>query len=127
MSPTRGLPALLVALTLAATPATAQRPRCGYGEALAALRAAETLLAQPVASLSTGRDQAAAAHDHLRDATGVLQGCACHRAAEDAGEASALAEQASAEHSAARIATTLHRAAFSLRLARERLSREGCS
>ena len=85
------------------------------------------MLAAPVAGLAAGRDAATAAHDHLRAATTILADCACRRAAEDAGEAAMLAETATAEHSAARIAAALERARFSLRLAQERLGREGCS
>lgn len=124
----RAAAALALGLAFAlSAPAAAQRPRCGFGEALAALRAAGAGLARPVEGLGSGRAQAAAVHDALRTAREGLAGCGCRRAAEDAGEAAMLAEQGAAEHSAARIAAVLDRAAFSARLARERLDREGCS
>lgn len=118
---------LFLLVCLDASPAFAQWPRCGFGEGLAALREAERALAAPVTGLAAGREAAAAIHDHLRGAATVLADCACRRAAEDTAEAATLAETATAEHSAARIAAALERARFSLRLARERLGREGCS
>jgi hypothetical protein len=117
----------LAAAVLGAMGAAAQRPRCGFGEALAALGAAEPLLARPPAGLSTGREQAMAAADRLRAAAVVLQGCACRRAAEDAAEAASLAEAAGLGDSAARIGAMLERAGFSVRLVRERLGGQGCS
>ena len=117
---------VLLLLALPGT-AAAQRARCGYGEAIAALRAAEAGLARPVTGLSDGRDLAGGIHADLHRATEVLQGCGCRRAAQDAADAALLAETAAHQANAQEIATGLRRAGFSLRLVRERLGREGCS
>ena len=108
-------------------PAAAQRSGCGFGEGLAALRVADPILARLAEALSAGREAGAAAAERLRAARTVLAGCGCRRAASDAGEAAMLAEQAGGEASLPRLAATLERARFSLRLARERLDRAGCS
>lgn len=118
--------ACLLLLALPAN-AAAQRPRCGYGEALSALRDAAAAAAVPVTGLADGRDRAGSVHADLRTATEVLQGCGCRRAAADTADAALLAETAAHQPSAAAIAQGLERAGFSLRLARERLGREGCS
>jgi hypothetical protein len=120
--------ALALALLLALPAgAAAQRPRCGYGEALAALRGAEAGVARPVTGLSEGRAQAASVQEGLRGAVEVLAGCGCRRAAADAADAALLAEAAAQEGSAQAIAVRLQRAGFSLRLVRERLAGQGCS
>ena len=117
---------VLLLLALPAT-ATGQRPRCGYGEALSALRNAEAAVMRPVTGLANGRDLAGGVHADLRTATAVLQGCGCQRAAQDAADATLLAETAAQQGSAQAIAAGLGRAGFSMRMARERLGREGCS
>lgn len=121
------LPAALAPLLALAPPAAAQRPRCGFGAALAALGTAERTMARPVEGLSAGRAQAGAAAAALGEAMAGLQGCGCRRAAEDAADAALLAEAATAEASAPAVAARLDRAGFSVRLARERLGREGCA
>lgn len=117
-----------LALILAVPPASAQRSRCGFGQGLEALRAAERALqgAGQLPSLAAGRDLAAEAAGHLHRAAEVLAGCLCRRAAPEAWEAARIAEQAISEASAARLAATLERARFSLRLVQERLDRAGC-
>ncbi|WP_135468814.1 hypothetical protein [Crenalkalicoccus roseus] len=116
-------------LLLLAWPAAAQRGGCGFGEGLAALAAAERALrgAPELPSLSAGRALAAEAGERLRAGAGILAGCGCARAAEEAAEAALLAEQAGSEVELARLRATLDRARFSLSLARQRLDRTGCA
>ncbi len=118
---------LALLLMLAATPCSAQRGGCGLGLGLAALAEAEHLLAAPSPGLEAGRDQAAQASAQLHEARLSLQGCGCRRVAEQAGEAAGLAEQARSQASVADLRRSLDRARFSLRLARERAGRDGCS
>ncbi|TCZ57839.1 hypothetical protein [Roseicella aquatilis] len=121
----RAAPLLLLLL---APPAAAQAPRCGYGGGLEALRTAERALRGGGAApdLPGGRAAAEAAAGALSEATSVLAGCGCARAAELTQEAGWLAEQAAFESTAERIRTVLDRARLSLGLARERLDRRGC-
>ncbi len=123
--------ALLLGAAAAADAARAQRAGCGLGLGLEAMRAADRTLAQAprIPSLAAGRATAAAAADRLHGAAAALSscGCGCARAAADAEEAAALADAAGSEASVARVAAALDRARFSLRLARERLDRDGCS
>ncbi|WP_149541064.1 hypothetical protein [Siccirubricoccus phaeus] len=112
---------------LLAGPAAAQRPGCGFGEGLAALREAEARLHAPITGLLVGREAAAAAGRSLGLAAARFSGCGCPRAAEAAGEAGQLAEAAAGAAEVARLQPLLDRAGFSARLAREGLGRRGCS
>jgi hypothetical protein len=123
---------VLVLIGLAA-PAAAQRPRCGFGEGLEALRMADQALAAalarqpPAAGLLAGREALQDAADRLRAAEARLAGCGCPRAAADAGDAATAAEQGQGEAGVPRQAAAMDRARFSIRLARERLDRAGCA
>jgi len=118
----------LPVLLLLATPALAQRPGCGFGLGLAALRQAGSGLeaAARAASLLTGLDTAAAVAPVLADATSRLAGCGCARAAAEAGDAAGLAEQARSEATLDRLRATLDRARFFVSRARHRLDTRGC-
>jgi hypothetical protein len=119
--------AVLVLLTLWATPALAQRGGCGLGNGLRPLDAVEQRLAQPLAGLTEGRAEAERSAAELREAARWLAGCGCRRLVAQTEEAAALAELAQSEASAAGVARRLDRARFSLRLARESAGREGCT
>lgn len=129
--PRRRLPGGCLSFVLAAvlliSPALAQRAGCGFGSALERLGEADRMLAAVPESLPAGRTAGTAAGSSLRQATATLAGCGCHQAADHATEAAGLAEQATAEANLARVRGALDRARFSLRLARERLGRQGCS
>ena len=68
-----------------------------------------------------------AVDERLREAAAVLEGCGCRQAAAGLGEAAALAEEAQSRSSLDGVRRLLDRAGFSLRLAQERLERQGCS
>ena len=123
------LTAWFLVLAFLVPPALAQRSRCGFGAALEAVRAADRVLAggARLDSLAAGREAAASATERLREAAMVFVGCGCRRAAPEAAEAAAIAEQAVSEASVARIRAMLDRARFSLGLLRERLGRSGCA
>jgi hypothetical protein len=125
-------PAIALTLALVASlpclPAVAQRAGCGFGAGLEGMRAAARALAEPPRpSLVAGRDLAGATATRLREAAAVLDGCGCRQAAAGVGEAAALSEEAQAQSSLDGLRRLLDRAGFSLRLARERLDRQGCS
>lgn len=112
---------------LLAGPAPAQRPGCGFGLGLEALRAAEAALRPEPASLAAGRAAGGVAADQLRAAAARLAGCGCPRAAEQAGEAAGIAEETRAEAGRERLRRLLDRAGFAAGEARARLDRQGCS
>ena len=118
---------LLALLLLLASPAWAQRGGCGLGEGLAGLASAEEMLAAPSPGLEAGRDQAAQASAGLYQAQATLLRCGCRRLAEPVAEAAGLADQARSQASMADLRRSLDRARFSLRLAREKAGRDGCS
>jgi hypothetical protein len=124
---TVGLTPLVLLLGISTAPA--QRPGCGYGDALAALRSADLLLAAAPAlpDLATARHTAMSAAERLRSLGAVLQGCGCVRTTAGAADAAEVAEAATAEPSVAGIAVALDRARWALRLVRDRLDRNGCS
>jgi len=115
-------------LALLATPALAQRPQCGFGLGLQALREADRALraGAAAAELMPGRAAADTAAASLAEATDRLAGCGCPQAADLARDAAGLAEQARSEATAERIRRTLDRARFSLGQAQEKLGRRGC-
>jgi hypothetical protein len=127
MNQPRHCAALALLALLAAPPALAQRGGCGLGAGLDALREAERGLAVPPASLTAGREEAAAMAARLHGAAASLAGCGCRQAALHAAEAAGLAEQAGSEASLERLRRSLDRARFSAGLARGRLDRQGCS
>jgi hypothetical protein len=116
-------------LLLLAAPAAAQAPGCGFGLGLEALRAAEPRLAAgPRAeSLTTARNQAAAAASQLTAAETRFAECRCPRLAEQVGEARQVAELAATAASFDRAAMLLDRAGQVLGEARQRIGRQGCS
>jgi len=119
--------ALLLLVVLAA-PAAAQRPQCGFGLGLQALREADRALrAGSVApDLPAGRAAAEAAVAALKVSLGQFHGCGCAQVIQPVQDAAGLVEQASIETTTDRIRRVLERARFSLDLARQRLDREGC-
>lgn len=129
--PRRQLPggclSAMLAAVLLISPVSAQRAGCGFGTALVGLGEADQVLAAVPESLPAGRAAGAAASSGLQQATATLAGCGCHQAADHATEAAGLAEQATAGDSLPQVRGALDRARFSLRLARERLGRQGCS
>jgi hypothetical protein len=117
---------LSLLLALLAPPAEAQRPRCGYGEALAGMQAAEERLAALPGGLLEARGKAEAVASGLRGSAGGMAGCGCPRLAEGLGEAAGIAEPAIAAASLAEALARLERARFALRLVREAEGRQGC-
>ncbi len=117
---------LMLAWALLAPPAAAQRPRCGYGEALAAMQVAEERLALLPDGLDAARSTAEAVAGGLRGSASGMAGCGCTRLAEAVGEAAGIAEPAISAASVAEARVRLERARFSLGLARRAAGREGC-
>lgn len=119
----------LIVLLLLASPVAAQRSGCGMGMGLDALRTAERALRDGAGagSLSAGREAGGSAADRLTEAAATLGGCGCRQVAGHLQEAAGIAEEVRAEASLERLRRLLDRAGFSLRLAQQRLGRQGCS